>query len=125
MTVSVLHTSVIIRLLTGDHPARQARATAIFERIERGELTVQAPVAVIADAVYVLASKRLYNLPQEEVAALLTPLVRLPGLHVHGRHSVLAALQPYATTPRLDFGDAVIVEAAMQTGSSLIYSYDT
>src|SRR5436305_9917093 len=99
MTVSVLHTSVIIRLLTGDDPAKQARARAFFERIERGELTVQAPVTVIADAVYVLTSKRLYNLPREQVAALLTPLVRLPGLHMQGHRSVLAALQLYATTP--------------------------
>ena len=125
MSAPVLDTSVIIRLLTGDDPAKQARARALFERIERGELTVAAPVTVIADAVYVLASRRLYKLPPAEVAALLTPLVRLPGFHVQGRRAVLGALQLYATTPKLDFGDALIAAAAQRSGGSVVYSYDT
>jgi hypothetical protein len=39
-------------------------------------------MTVSPDAVYMVASKRLYNLPPAEVAALLAPLVRLPGFHV-------------------------------------------
>jgi predicted nucleic acid-binding protein len=125
MSVPFLDTSAIVRLLSGDDPVKQTRARLLFERIERGELIVAAPVTVIADAVYVLSSPRLYNRSREEVAALLTPLVRLPGFHVQGRRAVLAALQLYATTARLDFGDALIAASTQQTGASVVYSYDT
>jgi predicted nucleic acid-binding protein len=125
MTVPFLDISVIIRLLTGDDPDKQTRAQAFFERIERGELTVQAPATVIADAVYVLASKRLYNLPREHGAALLAPLVRLPGFHMQGRRAVLGALQLYVTTSGLDFGHALIAASAQRSGVSVVYSHDT
>ena len=58
MTQPFIDTDVIIRFLTGDDPEKQAAATRLFEQIEQGFLTVQAPDTVIADAVYVLASPR-------------------------------------------------------------------
>jgi predicted nucleic acid-binding protein len=72
-------TDVIIRLLTGDDPDKQERAAALFQQVEQGKLVLAAPDTVIADAVYVLASPRLYHLPRNQIAALLTPLVRLSG----------------------------------------------
>jgi predicted nucleic acid-binding protein len=78
---------------------------------------------VIADAVFVLSSKRLYSLPRAQVAALLTPLVRLPRFRVQNRRSVLAALAIYSTT-NLDFGDALIIAAMRGSGSRTLYSYD-
>lgn len=125
MSYPSIDTSVLIRLLTGDDMEKQARSRALFERIERGELTVTAPVTVIADAVYVLSSPRLYHRSRDEVAALLTPLVRLPAFHVQSRRSVLTALQLYGTTPRLDFGDAFLAALVQQTHSPVVYSYDT
>ncbi len=77
MMLPYLDTDVIIRLLTGDDPAKQAAASALFEHVEKGSLTIAAPDTVIADAVYVLTSPRLYNLSRAHVAALLTALIRL------------------------------------------------
>jgi predicted nucleic acid-binding protein len=73
----------------------------------------------------VLASKPLYNLPREHVAALLAPLVRLPGFHMQGRRAVLGALQLYVTTSGLDFGHALIAASAQRSGVSVVYSHDT
>lgn len=89
-----------------------------------GNLTVAAPETVIADAVYVLASRALYGLPRAQIAAMLTALVRLPHFQVRNRRSILDALGLYATT-NLDFGVAMIVTAMRHAGSQELYSYDT
>lgn len=124
MSYPYLDTSVIIRLLTGDDLQKQSRSKELLRQVELGDLAVAAPVTVIADAVYVLSSPRLYHRKRDEVTALLTPLVRLPSLHVQARRSVLSALQLYGTTPGLDFGDALIAVLARQSSSPVVYSYD-
>jgi predicted nucleic-acid-binding protein len=123
MTHPFVDTDVIIRLLTGDDPQKQAAAKSLFEQVEQGALTVSAPDTVIADAVFVLSSPRLYHLPRAQVAALVTTLVRLPHFHVQQRKTVLRALELYSAT-NLDFGDVMILAAMEQGQSQLLYSYD-
>lgn len=123
VAVPFVDTDVIIRLLTGDDPDKQARAAALFEQVEDGTLTVAAPSTVIADAVYVLASPRLYHLPRNQVAALLTTLVRLRNFRVQNRRAVLGALGTYAGT-NLEFGDALIIASMQQSGADVLYSFD-
>jgi predicted nucleic acid-binding protein len=124
MTEPFIDTDVIIRLLTQDDLKKQAEAAALFEQVKAGKLTVVAPVTVIADAVYVLSSPRLYNVPRSEVSELLSPLVRLPGFRIRHRRAVLRALELYAST-NIDFGDALIVASMERAGSHIVYSYDT
>ena len=123
MTQPFLDTDVIIRFLTGDDPEKQAAVTALFEQVEQGLLTVQAPDTVIADAVYVLSSPRLYHLARHDIQEMLATLVRLPQFQVQNRWSVLRALELYAST-KLDFGDTLIIASMEQQGSHLLYSYD-
>ena len=123
MSDAFVDTDVLVRLLTGDDPTKQAEAAALFERVEAGSLVVAAPDTAIADAVFVLSSPRLYHLPRAEVRTLLSPLVRLPGFRVSNRGSVLRALDLYATTA-LDFGDAMIVASMQGVGASVLFSYD-
>jgi uncharacterized protein len=123
MTHPFIDTDVIIRLLTGDDPDKQAAATSLFEQVEQGLLTLQAPDTVIADAVYVLSSPRLYHLARPAIQEMLAALVRLPQFQVHNRGSVLLALDLYAGS-RLDFGDALIIASMQQQGSQVLYSYD-
>src|SRR5437762_5747483 len=125
MPYAFIDTDVIIRFLTGDDLIKQERAARLFEQIEQGKLTVAAPYMVIADAVYVLSSPRLYNLPRHEVASLLIPLVRLSGFRVKDRRTVLAALALYGSGAiKLDFGDAMIAASMQQSGSDTLYSFD-
>jgi len=116
-------TDVIIRLVTGDDPAKQAAAVALFERVEAGDLSLSAPDTVIADAVYVLASPRLYGRPREEIKDILTTLIRLPGFAVAGKPTVLRALDLYEQTG-VDFGDAMLVAAMAEAGERHLYAYD-
>ncbi|HLQ28338.1 MAG TPA: PIN domain-containing protein [Ktedonobacteraceae bacterium] len=123
MTQPFLDTGVIIRFLTGDDLEKQAAASALFEQIEAGSLTVAAPDTVIADAVYVLSSRRLYNIARSEIRELLTPLVRLPHFRVQNQQSVLRALDLYAST-KLDFGDVLIIGSMQEQDSHILFSYD-
>jgi predicted nucleic acid-binding protein len=123
MTQPFIDTDVIIRFLTGDDPEKQSAASSLFDQIEQGLLTVAAPDTVIADAVYVLCSPRLYHIARSEVQELLSPLVRLPHFQVQNRHAVLRALELFGST-KLDFGDTLIIASMEQQKSSILYSYD-
>src|ERR1700692_3265088 len=102
MTQPFIDTDVIIRFLTGDDLEKQAAAASLFEQIEQGLLTVAAPDTVIADAVYVLSSPRLYHIARSDVREMLSSLVGLPHFRVQNHLCVLRALDLYATT-KLDF----------------------
>lgn len=123
MTQPFLDTDVIIRFLTGDDSEKQAAAASLLEQVEQGVLTLHAPDTVIADAVYVLSSPRLYHIARADIREMLSTLVRLPQLHIQNRQSVLRALDLYAST-KLDFGDTLIIASMEQQGSHLLYSYD-
>jgi predicted nucleic acid-binding protein len=116
-------TDVIVRLLAGDDPAKEAASAHLFERIAAGELVVAAPDTVIAEAVFVLSSPKLYRLTRAQVGALLIPLVRLPGFRVANRRIVLRALEVYGAT-NVPFGDAMVVASMEAAGSRRVYSYD-
>lgn len=118
-----IDTDVIIRLIIGDDPVKQAAAVALFRRIEAMDIVVHGPDTVIADAVFVLSSPRMYAMPRLEIRNVLAPLVRLPGFRLPNRRILLRALDSYATT-RVDFGDAMIVAACERRGASVVYSYD-
>jgi predicted nucleic acid-binding protein len=118
-----IDTDVIVRLLTGDDIARQAAAEHFFQAVEAGAITVVAPVTAIADAVFVLCSKRLYNQPHVLVAASLARLVRLPGFRVDRRRTVLAALDIFGST-NVDFGDCMLIASMRESGVTTLYSYD-
>lgn len=123
MADAYLDTDVILRLLTKDDPQKEADAAALFERVRAGLVTVRAPDTVIADAVYVLASPKLYHHPRQHVAAELIRLVTIPGFLVDNRQVVVRALEVYGTT-KLDFGDAMVLAAMEAAGQSTVCSYD-
>ena len=116
-------TDVIIRLLTGDDPQKQAAAQALFESVEAQRISLAAPDTVIADAVFVLSSPRLYAQPRAHVSAMLSRLVRLPSFKVAQRKIVLSALALYGEK-NVDFGDAMIVASMREHGEATVYSYD-
>lgn len=123
MTTAYIDTDVLIRLLTNDDQEKRDRTKKLFEQVEKGELTVTAPLTVVADAVYVLSSPRLYRQPRQKTAAQLTTLVRLPNFKIKQRRSVLRALELFATT-NLDFSNCVVVSFMQQDRISNLYSFE-
>ncbi len=123
MSDPFVDTNVLIRLLTGDDPVKQEGSARLFAKVQAGELVLTAPDTVIADAVFVLSSPRLYKLPRPKIQELLTPLLRLLGFRVRNRRALIKALDLYAAT-NLDFGDAFIAASMSQVSSEVLYSYD-
>jgi predicted nucleic acid-binding protein len=123
MSEAFLDTDIIIRFVAGDDPAKQAAAAALFREVQAEAITLRAPDTVIADAVYVLASPRLYQLSRDRIRDELATLLRLPSFRVHNRRLLLRALDIYAAT-RLDFGDAMLVATAERRGGGDLYSHD-
>ena len=93
MSSAFVDTDVIIRLLTGDDSRKQQDAARLFSLAESGQVVLSAPVTVIADAVFVLSSSRLYNFGRAQVGGLLAQLVRNPSFEVQQKQEVLLALQ--------------------------------
>ncbi|MGH2532215.1 MAG: PIN domain-containing protein [Thermomicrobiales bacterium] len=120
----VVDTDVIVRLVTDDDSLKQAASYELFRQVRAGQLTVQAPVTVIADAVYVLSSRRLYGVPRKRVVAMLRQLLLFPGFHVADRRTVLRALELYELHPALDFGDVMVLASMETTDAAVVYSYD-
>jgi len=80
---------------------------------------------VVAEVVYVLSSRSLYNLGHEDIAARLRPLLALIGLKLSYKRSCLQALGIYAGNPHLDFEDALSVAHMERQNIEEIISYDT
>jgi predicted nucleic acid-binding protein len=115
--------NVFIRHLTCDDPKKAQACLELFQKAQQKEITLTTTEAVIAEVIYVLSSKRLYNLPREEIRRLLYPLLSLPGLKLTNRKMYLRALDLYATYP-IDFEDALIVAQMERQKISEVYSYD-
>ena len=117
-------TDVIIRLLTGDDPRKQERSRDLFKQVERGELTLNATVTMIADCLYVLTSPHLdYHLPKNEAVGLLMPILRLAHFKIPNKQLVYRALDLFVGM-NIDFGDAYLVASMEKSGSDTIFSYD-
>jgi len=116
-------TDVILRLITHDDFKKQEDSAKLFEKVEKGDLVLSAPDTVIADAVYVLSSPRLYNFPRAEIRDVLTAFLRLTNFKVDNKQAVITALDFYANS-KIDFGDVLLIALTLQTKTKEIYSYD-
>ena|SRR5258706_11020063 len=124
MVVSFLDTNIIIRFLTKDDPAKFIACQALFEQIERGEVSVFLPDVIVGECIFVLSSPRNYNLPREEIAALLTPILQLTHVEMQNKQVLLRTLAIFAESKDLDFEDAYIIAALEQAKTNRLYSYD-
>ena len=61
------------------------KATAIFQRIEQGELVVRTADTVIFETVFTL--QRGYKQERSAMAAALLPLIELPGIILPGKRA--------------------------------------
>ncbi|MBI5300753.1 MAG: PIN domain-containing protein [Chloroflexi bacterium] len=118
-----LDTNVILRYLTKDDATKAERCYELFQRVKRKEIRLVTSKSVLAEIVYVLSSRALYNQPRENVRALLLPLVSLPALKLPHRRAFLRALDLYATTS-FDFEDALSVAHMERQKIKTILSYN-
>ena len=78
--IGFVDTNVIIRYMTQDEPTMAEAAKQLFEQAERGTVTITTCEAVIAEVVYILSSKSLYNVSRNEIRLLRTSRTTNRGL---------------------------------------------
>jgi predicted nucleic acid-binding protein len=116
-------TNIFIRFLTGDDPEKAQQCKLLFERANRGEVDLTTSESVIAEIVFILSSKRLYNQSRSDIRSRLYPLISIQGLKIAHRRVYLRALDIYEKN-NLDFEDALTVARMEQQDLTQIYSYD-
>lgn len=104
--MGIIDANVLIRYKTNDHLEQADKARLLIEKVMDG-LEVGISEAVIAEVVYVLTSKVLYNLPREEVKDYLTQVLTIKHVVMSNKAVVLRALSIFSYT-KLDFVDALL-----------------
>ncbi len=120
-----LDTNIILRYLTRDDEAKAEACYGLFQRVKQGEEELFTCEAIVCEVVYVLSSRRApYRLSHEEIRSRLVPIVTLRGLRLPQKRVYVRALDIYASSPFLDFEDAVAAAHMEQQGMTEIVSYD-
>jgi predicted nucleic acid-binding protein len=116
----LLDTNVIVRFLTGDHPAHSPRSRNLFTRAAAGDVTLVVTDLALAETVWVLQS--FYKLDRRAIAAALKDLIGSAGIEAQNKASLLTALRNFAQTG-VNFVDAY--HAAIAAAESIaIASFD-
>lgn len=107
-------TNVLVRLLTGDHPAQQAAARSLFETDR-----IWIPKTVLLETSWVLRS--IYGFADRAIASAFTSLLGLTRVQTEDSAAVASALA--LTAEGLEFADALHL-ASTPDGLSFA-SFDT
>ena len=118
-----LDTNLIIRYLTRDNLDQATRAYHVFQQLETGQQTAVMCEGVLVEAVQVLSSKRLYNVPRQDIRTHLSTIIQLQGLKLPNKRTYLRALDLYASTT-LDFVDVLIVAHMERSKIRSVLSFD-
>jgi predicted nucleic acid-binding protein len=118
-----IDTNIFIRFLTRDDPVKAQACFDLFQRASTNRVILTTTEAVITEVVYVLSSKKTYNLPRHEIRARLYPLLSIPGLQL-SQHEVLLRALDFYTLYNIGFEDALIVGQMERQKISNLYSYD-
>ncbi len=120
MSSLLLDTNVIVRFLTGDHPAHSPRSRNLFARAAAGDVTLVVTDLAMAETAWVLQS--FYSLDRDAITAALKDLIDSAGIEVENKATLLSALRNFAQTD-VNFVDAY--HAAVAAGESIaIASFD-
>ncbi|MGH2532737.1 MAG: hypothetical protein ACRDJW_10585 [Thermomicrobiales bacterium] len=91
----VLDANVFLRYFVrattpADEQTRRAART-LFRLVLESQETFTTSDAVIAEVVFILSSKRHYNVPRPEVADLVRPILQMPGCKIPRKRRLVQA----------------------------------
>lgn len=122
MSRIILDTNVIIRLLTADDEVKQKKSARLFEKIKERKLIAFIHDVIFAEIVFVLVSKKLYNLPKHTIQSLLLPIVNLTNIKFNNKKKAKRALELFVKYD-IDFEDAFIAADAENEKTEIV-SFD-
>jgi uncharacterized protein len=123
--VPFLDTNIILRYLTNDDLDQSVRAKQFIDQMAAGTLVATTSETIIGEVVFVLSSRRLYNLPRDEIRKHLSNILSLKGLLLPYKRMYLRALDLYVSIPKLDFADALSVAFMERRKLTKIISFDS
>jgi predicted nucleic acid-binding protein len=104
-------TNILLRFLSGEPPAQAAAARKLFERAADGQVVLEIPPLIVAEAFYTLVS--FYQVERKLAAEKLAMLLRQHGVKRREERVILAALERLQTA-NVVFSDAYLAAAAEQ-----------
>ena len=100
---------MIVRYLTRDDAKQATIAERLFERCERGDLTLVILPVVLAECVFVLES--FYERERADIGRVLTAMITAPHVELASMEIYVDALARYAQS-RMDLVDCMIAAHA-------------
>jgi predicted nucleic acid-binding protein len=116
-------TNIFIRYFTRDDPDKAKACFELFKQASTNEIILTTTEAVVSEVIYVLSSKKTYNLLRLDIRARLYPLLSVKGLRLPQRKVMLRALDLYVAY-NIDFEDALIVAQMERQSINELYSFD-
>jgi uncharacterized protein len=120
--VPFLETNVFVRHLTQDNPKHSPRATAFFDRIQRGEASVRTADTVVFETVFTLQS--FYRTPRAVIRDGVLSLIELPGVILPGKQHFREVFDLYVAHPSISFADCYHAVLVKRLGLTEIVSFD-
>jgi predicted nucleic acid-binding protein len=124
MTTRLIDTNVLLRHLLADHPTHSPAATRLIREIEQGQQSAWTTSLTIAEVVFVLTSKRTYDLPRAFVRQALLPLIELPNLKLAHKRLYRRVFDLYISHPKLSYVDAYEAARVEQEQPPELFSFD-
>jgi predicted nucleic-acid-binding protein len=109
MNKRLLDTNMIVRYLVRGDPKQFGLAEHLFERCERGDLTLEILPVVLAECVFVLES--FYEQDRADIARALSAMITAPHVEVASMAIYVDALARYAQG-RMHLVDCIIAAHA-------------
>jgi predicted nucleic acid-binding protein len=120
VTRYLVDTNILLRFLSGEPPAQAAAARKLFQHAENGEVILEVPTMIVAEAYYTLVS--FYEVGRKEAAGKLALLLQQRGVKLHDASPMLTALG-WLQTANVGFSDAYLAAAASEE-NLMVASFD-
>ena len=105
----LVDTNILLRFLSGEPPAQAAAARKLFDRAAAGDVVLEIPALIVAEAYYTLVS--FYSVERKLAAEKLAMLLQQHGIKLREEGVVLATLERLQTS-NVGFSDAYLAAAA-------------
>ena len=123
MSIFYLDTNVFIRAIVNDDQLKFEQTTDFFRSLAAGQVVAETDIGIIAEIIYVLTSKTLYKLTNQQAASKVLPFVLLKNLNIDNKNTVITALDLFAKN-NLDFVDCWIAAKVRSNQEYELFSFD-
>ena len=119
----LLDSQFILRLITGDDPKMLIITKNVFEKAKNNELKLILTPIIIAESIYLLTSKTLYNLSRSKIVIAFKIIINQKNIITEEFHVVIETLEIFENT-NLDFTDCYLIAKKRVENLENILTFD-